>query len=141
MLEGVCDDARALAEPQGLTVETKVPPHLPLIGDRRSVALIVQNLVENAVKYNEPGGSICIYAQSTNGDAEVTVRNNGVPIPPERAPHIFERFYRGRPDARIPGSGLGLSIACELAKAHGGDLELIRSDADWTEFRLRLPRA
>jgi signal transduction histidine kinase len=69
----------------------------------------------------------------------VIVRNNGEPIPPERAPHIFERFYRGRTDARIPGQGLGLSLACELAKAHGGNLELVRSDREWTEFRLRLP--
>jgi len=68
------------------------------------------------------------------------VKNNGEPIPPERAPHIFERFYRGRSDARIPGQGLGLNIACELAKAHGGGIELVRSDEEWTEFRLWLPR-
>ena len=71
--------------------------------------------------------------------AEVTMRNNGEPIPPERAPHIFERFYRARSDGRISGHGLGLSIACELTKAHGGELDLVRSDSEWTEFRLRLP--
>ena len=140
VLEGVCDDARALAEPAGLTVEVKLPPHLPLVADRRAVAVIVQGLVENAVKYNEPGGCICISARATNGDAEVIVRNNGEPIPPERAPQIFEPFYRARSDGRIPGQGLGLSIACELAKAHGGELKLVRSDREWTEFRLRLPR-
>jgi len=140
VLDGVCDDARALAEPAGLRVESKLPPHLPLIGDRRVVALIVQNLVENAVKYNAAKGCISIEAHATNGDAEVTVRNNGEPIPPERAPHIFERFYRARTDARISGQGLGLSIASELAKAHHGELKLVRSDNEWTEFRLRLPR-
>ena len=67
------------------------------------------------------------------------MRNNGEPIPPERAPHIFERFYRARSDGRISGHGLGLSIANELTKAHGGTLELARSDREWTEFRLRLP--
>ena len=140
VLDGVCDDARAIGEPQSITVETKVPDHLSIMGDRKSVALILQHLVENAVKYNERGGAICIYAEQTNGKAEVRVLNNGAPIPPERAPHIFERFYRGRADARIPGAGLGLTIACELAKAHGGDLELVRSDGEWTEFRLSLPR-
>jgi signal transduction histidine kinase len=140
VLDGLCDDARALSEPQGINVETKVPPYLPIVGDRRWIALIVQTLVENAVKYSEDGGSICIYAQGTNGAAEVRVLNNGAPIPPERAPHIFERFYRARSDARVPGSGLGLSVACELAKAHGGALELVRSDAEWTEFKLLLPR-
>lgn len=140
VLEGVCDDARALAEPAGLTVDAKLPPHLPLVADRRGVALIVQSLVENAVKYNEPNGCISIHARTTNGDAEVTVKNNGEPIPPDLAPQIFERFYRARSDGRIPGQGLGLSIAAELAKAHGGELKLIRSDSEWTEFRLRLPR-
>jgi signal transduction histidine kinase len=141
VLDGICDDASALAEPEGITVETKMPPHLPLVSDRRSVALVLQNLVENAVKYNEPGGCICIYARHLNGDVEVTVKNNGAPIPPERVSHIFERFYRGRSDARIAGAGLGLSLACELAKALGGHLALVRSDAEWTEFCLRLPPA
>ena len=140
LLEGIADDARALAEPQRLHVETRLPARLPLVADRRSVALILQNLLENAVKYNEPDGSICIYAYGADGVVEVNIKNNGAPVPSDRASHIFDRFYRARPDARIAGHGLGLSVACELAKAHGGDLELTRSDAEWTEFRLRLPR-
>ena len=140
VLEGVCDDARALAEAEGLEVEAELPPELPVVADRRAVSLIVQNLVENAIKYNEPEGCICINARAVNGEAEVTVRNNGEPIPRERAPHIFERFYRARSDGRISGQGLGLSVAGELATAHGGKLELVRSDAEWTEFRLLLPR-
>lgn len=140
VLEGVCDDARALAEAEGLEVEAELPPELPLVADRRAVSLIVQNLVENAIKYNEPEGCICIYARAVDGEAEVTVRNNGEPIPPERAPHIFERFYRARSDGRLTGQGLGLSVASELARAHGGELKLVRSDSEWTEFCLSLPR-
>jgi signal transduction histidine kinase len=140
LLEGVCDDVRALAEPRGLRVEAALPNRLPIVADRKAIALVVQNLVENALKYNEPLGCICIQAQAANGDAEVTIKNNGEPIPPEQASHIFERFYRARADGRIPGHGLGLSIASELARAHGGELELARSDSEWTEFRLRLPR-
>jgi signal transduction histidine kinase len=140
LLEGVCDDVSALAEPGGLTVEAELPKRLPIVADRKMVALVVQNLVENAIKYNEPQGCICISARATNGEAEVTIKNNGEPIPPDRASHIFERFYRARADGRIPGHGLGLSIASELTRAHGGELEMIRSDSEWTEFRLRLPR-
>jgi signal transduction histidine kinase len=140
VLEGVCDDARALAEAEGLEVEAELPPELPLVADRRAVSLIVQNLVENAIKYNEPEGCICIYARAVDGEAEVRVRNNGEPIPPERAPHIFERFYRARSDGRLTGQGLGLSVASELARAHGGELKLVRSDSEWTEFCLSLPR-
>jgi signal transduction histidine kinase len=140
LLEGVCEDASAMAETVGLEVEAKLPPELPLVADRRAVSLIVQNLLENAIKYNQPDGCICIDAQGVDGKVEVTVKNNGEPIAPERAPHIFERFYRARFDGRISGQGLGLSVACELAKAHGGQLKLVRSDREWTEFRLSLPR-
>src|SRR2546423_8107069 len=140
VLRGISEDASVMAEGEGLAVETKLPPELPVVADRRAVSLIVQNLLENAIKYNQPEGCICIYASASNGEAELTVKNNGEPIPPERAPHIFERFYRARADARIFGQGLGLSIAAELAKAHGGRLELVRSDREWTEFRLTLPR-
>ena len=139
VLDGVCDDARAIADEHGLTLETKLAPRLPLVADRGSIALIVQNLIENAVKYNAPGGRVCIDAHTANGEIELTVRNNGEPIPIERAPHIFERFYRARRDSGTPGPGLGLSIASELTKAHDGCLELVRSDTQWTEFRLRLP--
>lgn len=139
VLEGVCDDLRTLAESAGLEVQAKLPPELVLVADRRAVSLIIQNLVDNAIKYGDLDGCICIEARAINGEAEVIVKNNGEPIPPERAPHIFERFYRARPDGRILGQGLGLSIACGLAKAHGGKLELVRSDREWTEFRLLLP--
>jgi signal transduction histidine kinase len=59
-------------------------------------------------------------------------------ISPERAPNIFERFYRARGDEQTPGHGLGLSIARELARAHSGNLTLISTQSDWTEFCLRL---
>jgi signal transduction histidine kinase len=139
VLHGICEDASVMAEAEGLEVETKLPLELPVVADRSAISLIVQNLLENAIKYNQPEGCICIYARTVNGQAEVTVKNNGEPIPPERAPHIFERFYRGRTDARISGQGLGLSVACELAKAQDGRLELVRSDREWTEFQLSLP--
>jgi two-component system heavy metal sensor histidine kinase CusS len=139
VLRGMCEDATVMAEAEELEVEVKLPPELPVVGDRRAISLIVQNLLENAIKYNQPEGCVCIYAHGVDGETEVTVRNNGEPIPPERAPHIFERFYRARSDARIPGQGLGLAVAGELAKAHGGNLELVCSNREWTEFRLSLP--
>jgi signal transduction histidine kinase len=140
VLRGMCEDASAMAEAEGLEVDAELPPELPVVADRRALSLVVQNLLENAIKYNQAEGCICIRARAVNGNAEISVRNNGEPIPPERAPHIFERFYRARSDGRISGQGLGLTIACELTKAHDGRLELVRSDREWTEFRVTLPR-
>ena len=98
------------------------------------------NLVENAVKYNTPGGRIRVEARVVNGVVEMTVGNTGDGIPKDRTGQLFERFYRVCGGERVPGHGLGLSIARELARAHGGDVELVRSDDSWTEMRVRLPR-
>ena len=102
--------------------------------------MIAQNLVENAVKYNTPGGRIRVEARAVNGAVEMTIGNTGDGIPKERAGLLFERFFRVGGGARVPGHGLGLSIARELARAHGGDVELVRSDGSWTEMRVRLPQ-
>jgi signal transduction histidine kinase len=139
VLEGVLDDAHTLAEPLEVTVETNIPKHLRLKADPTFVAMIAQNLVENAVKYNTAGGRIRVEARAVNGEVEMTVGNTGDGIPKQRANLLFERFYRVCGGERVPGHGLGLSIARELARAHGGDVELVRSDESWTEMRVRLP--
>jgi len=140
VLEGVLDDALTLAEPLDLTVEANIPKHLLLKADPTFVGMIAQNLVENAVKYNTPGGRIRVEARAVNGEVEMTIGNTGDGIPKERAALLFERFYPVCGGARVPGHGLGLSIARELARAHGGDVELVRSDGSWTEMRVRLPQ-
>jgi signal transduction histidine kinase len=140
VLEGVLDDAHTLAEPLDLTVEANIPKDLRLKADPTFVGMIAQNLVENAVKYNTPGGRIRVEARAINGNVEMTIGNTGDPIPKDRADLLFDRFYRVRGGARVPGHGLGLSIARELARAHGGDIEMVRSDASWTEMRVRLPK-
>ena len=140
VLEGVLDDALTLAEPLDLTVEANIPKHLLLKADPTFVGMIAQNLVENAVKYNTRGGRIRVEARAVNGAVEMTIGNTGDGIPGERAGQLFERFFRVRGSARVAGHGLGLSIARELARAHGGDIELVRSDRSWTEMRVRLPQ-
>ena len=139
VLEGVLDDAHTLADPLDLTVEANIPKHLRLKADPTFVGMIAQNLVENAVKYNNPGGRIRVEARAVNGEVEMTIGNTGDGIPKERVSLLFERFHRVCGGERVPGHGLGLSIARELARAHGGDVELVRSDGSWTEMRMRLP--
>jgi signal transduction histidine kinase len=132
------EDARILGAGNNLQIETNVPETLPMNGDQEMISLTVQNLVENAVKYNRRGGKILISAEKHDHVVQICVGNSGPGIPPERAPNVFGRFYRARGDEQTPGHGLGLSIARELARAHGGDLTLTRTQSDWTEFCLRL---
>ena len=137
LLEEWIDDLSALPDDLHVKLETNFPPGLRIAGERRFVTLIVQNLLENARKYNCPGGSICVYAREEGDEVILCVENTGRPIPPEAQEHIFERFHRGGRGENIPGHGLGLNLARELARLHGGDLRLVRSDEEWTEFEVR----
>lgn len=136
LVAAALDDLSALPEENNLTVESECPADLKIAGEKRYTALIMQNLLENARKYNRPNGRIRIAAAETaDGTVTLTVGNTAMrAIPDEVREHIFERFHRGGLGENIPGYGLGLNLARELARIHRGDLQLLRSDAEWTEF-------
>src|SRR5664280_1964224 len=137
LIDAWIDDLGALPDYADLAVETEVPPALLVAGEERYLTLILQNLLENARKYNRPGGRIRLAARSEGGWAVLTVGNTGPPIPRQAQLHIFERFHRGTAGEDIPGHGLGLNLARELARLHHGELRLTRSDEGWTEFEVR----
>lgn len=141
LIEAALDDLSVLPEVPELTIETEFPPSLRVLGEKRYTALILQNLLENAHKYNRPGGRLRIAVSEANGEVRLTVGNTGRPIPAEAQRHIFERFHRGAMGENVPGYGLGLNLARELARLHQGDLRLVRSADDWTEFEVHFRRA
>ena len=96
-----------------------------IAGEKHYVALILQNLLENARKYNRPGGRIRISCREDGDWAILTIGNTGRSIPDSAREHIFERFHRGSVGEAITGHGLGLNLARELARLHGGDLRLL----------------
>jgi signal transduction histidine kinase len=134
LVEGWLDDFGALPDGLGVKIEKKLPAELYVAGEKRYTSLIVQNLLENARKYNRPEGLIRITAFKQRDEVVLTIGNSGRPIPRPDQEHIFDRFHHGAPDANGSGHGLGLNLARELARLHGGDLRLMRSDNDWTEF-------
>jgi signal transduction histidine kinase len=131
------DDLNALPDPLGLDVKTHVPAGLSISGERRYASLILQNLLENARKYNRSGGRIHVSGREENGSVYLAVGNSGPAIPREMQPYIFERFSRGANGEKVAGHGIGLNLARELARLHGGELNLISSDNEWTEFEVR----
>jgi signal transduction histidine kinase len=139
LIEAWLDDLGALPDPLQLSVETDLPAALFVAGEKRYTSIILQNLLENARKYNQPEGIIRIEAHDNNeGYVLLTIQNTGRPIPPATQEHIFERFHRGVVGENVPGHGLGLNLARELVRLHHGELRLVRSDADWTEFSVKL---
>jgi signal transduction histidine kinase len=141
LLEEWIDDLSALPDETQVELKTNIPPNLYVAGEKRYIALIVQNLLENARKYNLHGGEICVSAEERGEFVVLNVENTARPIPPAAQEHIFERFHRGGMGENVPGHGLGLNLARELARLHGGDLRLVRSDQKGTEFEVRFRAA
>src|SRR5437667_2662687 len=137
------EDAEILALPLNLALQCNLPSELRVRGDRRLLSRALMNLIDNAIKYNRAGGAVVISALVHRETAVLTIRNNGDGIFGEAKEKVFDRFYRGDSlSAEVAaGHGLGLSIAREIARAHNGDVTLLRSDRQWTEFCMTLPIA
>ncbi len=139
LLENAVEDIGILA-PE-LKVEFKADPPVTVLGDPDLLSQVLQNLVSNAIKYNGEDGFIRLELERTPKEIRLAVTNSGPPIPAASQPRLFERFYRGDPShtRAIEGAGLGLSLAREIARAHGGDLVLKQSHASGTTFELFMP--
>ncbi len=129
-----------IAIDRGVALRSDLPPRLrTAIGDRRRVEQIVTNLAGNAVKFSPVGGTVEIAASFEGSVALVAVRDDGRGIEPEDRIRIFERFYRMSDHERITGTGLGLPIARDLARAMGGDLGVASVPGSGSTFLLALP--
>lgn len=138
LIDAALDDLGVHPDADTFAVETEIPESLRVGGDEHYLGIILQNLLENARKYNRPGGRIRIQASIEDGGVVVRIGNTGRGIAPASQAHIFERFHRGGVGENVPGYGLGLNLARELARLHQGELRLLSSGDDWTEFEWRL---
>ncbi|MEO5959432.1 MAG: ATP-binding protein [Opitutaceae bacterium] len=142
LLDEAHEDAGLLAAPKNLTVVAEIAPAVRVDGDAVMLRRVALNLIDNAVKFNRADGELRLALRTDGGDAVLTVGNTGAGIEPERRAALFQRFYRPNSarDRDSGGTGLGLSLCREIVTAHGGQIELTRAEADWTEFAVRLPR-
>jgi len=137
LVEEWLDDLGALPDSLDVKIEKNFPAELYVAGEKRYISLIVQNLLENSRKYNRPEGRIRVAAHKDTDEIVLNIGNTGRPMTRDAQEHIFERFHRDSGGTDISGHGLGLNLARELARLHGGDLRLVGSDNDWTEFEVR----
>jgi two-component system sensor histidine kinase SenX3 len=144
IVSGAIDRAAALAENRQIHVAVlDIPEGVAVVGDRRQLISALGNLVENAVKYSEPGGHVQIRVRVEGDCAELMVADQGIGIPAADHGRIFERFYRvDKARSRdTGGTGLGLSIVRHVATRHGGEVLVSSQEGEGSTFVMRLPLA
>ena len=133
-----------LAEERKIHLGTLLPPDEVVVrGDRASLRLIVDNLVDNALKYTAEGGSVDVALLPGGGWVTLEVRDTGVGIEPRHRNRLFERFYRvdKARSRELGGTGLGLAIVKHAASAHEGEVGFESVPGEGSTFRVRLPLA
>ncbi len=133
------DVFRTQVESKRITLTVDASPGLPcVLADRAQIERVVSNLVSNALRHTEPGGTIHISAVRRDGHVAVSVTDTGHGIPPEYLPRIFDKFIRV-PQAPSGGAGLGLAISKSIVEAHGGQIVVQSRVGHGTTFTFTLP--
>ena len=127
---------RAAAEQKYLLYEE--PAMLsPVLGDVNRLRQVFVNIIDNALKYTAEGGTIQIIASEQNGWIRVVISDNGCGIPAEHLPNVKKKFYKANQTVR--GSGIGLALADEIMKLHGGGLEIESHENVGTAVTITIP--
>lgn len=137
------DRLQEIAGEEGIELRGETPENFPALNlDADRILQVLNNLIKNAIRHTNEGGEVVIEARDRSADVLVSVVDDGEGIPPEKAKHVFDRFYRAD-SARSGdgGSGLGLSIAKELVEAHGGEIWIDSEVGAGTTARFTLPKS
>jgi signal transduction histidine kinase len=139
VLRAAVESARLLAVARDISIELIRCDSAVTNGDRSSLRQALLNLLDNAMKHNQPGGWVRVELRAEAEHAVLSFENTGAPIPPDLLPRVFDRFVRN-PDA-AEGSGLGLSIVKTIVVAHGGTITCQSRSEGGALFTIRIPVA
>ncbi len=143
MLNEVVLKVRPQVEEKGQTFETKFPEKLPEPElDKDKIAAVLVNLLGNAVKYTPEGGRVALRVNVTDHQIEMSIEDTGVGIAEDELPKVFDKFFRSQ-DPRVQqetGTGLGLALAQEVVRLHGGQITVESELNKGSTFTVILPR-
>ena len=131
---------RARAASEGITLEVSASDGLPALGDPEKTGQILAALLDNALRFTPAEGTITVAGRSDGSWSEVTITDTGPGFALKHLPHVFDRFYRALAARPRGGTGLGLTIARDLARSQGGDLCAQNAEGGGARFCLEVPR-
>jgi heavy metal sensor kinase len=141
LVRDACNIFQSPADDKGLTMVCSLPENISIKGDMRLIQRMVANLLDNAIKYTPANGKIDVSVSAgADQSVQIGVRDNGTGVSAEDQEHIFERFYRCDPSRSQAGTGLGLSFARAVARAHKGDISVNSSLGEGSTFTVTLPK-
>ena len=138
----ICEKHKIQADKKNQVLECYITSNVPEVyGDRDGIERVITNIVTNSIKYTPEGGNIKVYVGAVYDDAYIKIIDNGIGIPKEDLPRVFERFYRvdKARSREMGGTGLGLPIAKEIIEANGGSIDMKSDIGKGTEVIIKVP--
>jgi len=139
----VADEMEPLADDREIKLRRVLESDVLVNGDEVRLKQVVVNLLDNAIKYTQAGGTVTVSVHAQADHARLEVRDTGIGIEPDAQRHVFERFYRAKEvrSGEVEGTGLGLAIVHSIIEAHQGSISVASTKGEGSVFIVRLPRA
>lgn len=144
LIKDVCTNIKPLAKSNNIKIIQNVDNNLFIFADEKRIKELMTILIDNAIKYSPNNSQITVSASQNRNNLVLSVEDNGIGIPKTSVSHIFDRFYRvdsSRTKQKIPGHGLGLAIAYEIVKQHGGDINVKSTQNIGSTFNVTIPKS
>ncbi len=141
LIERSIDGLKPQAKAKGISLRSNLEPLFPIKFDPSLISKVINNLIDNALKYSEPGSEVSIESREIDGCVEVAITDQGIGMTEEELDQLFTRFYRAKNDTttKIAGTGLGLYLTKYFVEAHGGSVVVESEVGKGSTFRIRLP--
>lgn len=141
LIEDVAQRHQTLAQDRGISVGLQLEPMFPVTLDEQLIKQVLSNLIDNSIKYNQPGTKVTVRSADLQEFVEVSVEDNGSGIEPSQQKLLFKKFSRSEKGTseRVKGTGLGLYLTKYFIELHGGDIEVESKLGQGTRFRFRIP--
>jgi len=139
LVEEIVELYQYVADEKSISVSVECPKDIFITADRSRMRQVLANLLDNAIKYNSPGGHVFIIVRQENQEATLAVKDDGIGISPEETPKIWDRLHRGDKSRSQPGLGLGLSLVRAIVHAHKGRIDVQSEPGVGSVFMVSLP--